>query len=289
MPESAPIIIIKKKAGHGGHHGGAWKVAYADFVTAMMALFIVLWLLNSSKQVQEAVGGYFKDPTGKAKKVGTDQSGSGENFTLTKDNMSELKEELQKEIRKMTNLEKLNKQIEMTVTSEGLRIELLESASGTFFESGSTRPNSNGSELLSLLAQELGGLPNKVSIEGHTDSKPFAGKGDYGNWELSTDRANSARRLMQEKGVRTDQISQVRGYADQRLRNPADPMDPSNRRISLIVQYIVKDETDAGTGAGSATAEQGHEKSGASVPAEATHEKPSPGIPADKNSGTSEP
>ncbi len=87
MEKNRPIIIIKKKGGHGGHHGGAWKVAYADFVTAMMALFIVLWLLNSSKQVQEAVGGYFKDPTGTSKKVGSNLAGSGENFTLTRDNM----------------------------------------------------------------------------------------------------------------------------------------------------------------------------------------------------------
>src|SRR5271163_3455348 len=95
MSVKAPIIVIKKKGGHGGHHGGAWKVAYADFVTAMMALFIVLWLLNSSKQVQEAVGGYFKDPSGTSKKVGTNLVGSGENFNLTKDNMQKLKEELQ--------------------------------------------------------------------------------------------------------------------------------------------------------------------------------------------------
>src|ERR1043165_4629182 len=106
-----PIIIIKKKAGHGGHHGGAWKVAYADFVTAMMALFIVLWLMNSSKQLQEAVGGYFKDPTGTSKKVGTNQTGSGENFSLTRQNMTELKEELQKAVRRMTNFEKLKGQI----------------------------------------------------------------------------------------------------------------------------------------------------------------------------------
>src|SRR5215813_1545218 len=116
--ENRPIIVIKKKGGHGGHHGGAWKVAYADFVTAMMALFIVLWLLNSSKQVQEAVGGYFKDPTGTSKKVGSNQSGSGENFTLTKENMPKLKEELQKAIRQVSNFEKLQKQIEMTVTAE---------------------------------------------------------------------------------------------------------------------------------------------------------------------------
>jgi len=235
---STPPIIIRKKVVHGGHHGGAWKVAYADFVTAMMALFIVLWLMNSSKQVQEAIGGYFKDPSGKSKMVGTDQSGSGDNFTLTKDNMAKLKEQLQKSVRKMNDFDKLRNQIEMTVTAEGLRIELLESASGTFFESGSQQPNDKGKELLVLLAQEMGKLPNRLSIEGHTDSKPFAGKADYGNWELSSDRANAARRLMQENGIRGDQVAQVRGFADQRLRVAKDPLDPSNRRISLIVQYV---------------------------------------------------
>jgi chemotaxis protein MotB len=115
-------IIVKKKRGHGGHHGGAWKVAYADFVTAMMALFIVLWLMNTSKQIQEAVGGYFKVPTGKSKLVGSNMHGSGENFSLSKDNMPKLKEELHKAIRRVTNFEKLSKQIEMTVTAEGLRI-----------------------------------------------------------------------------------------------------------------------------------------------------------------------
>jgi chemotaxis protein MotB len=249
-----PIIIIKKKGGHGGHHGGAWKVAYADFVTAMMALFIVLWLMNSSKQVQEAVGGYFKDPSGTSKMVGTDQQGSGENFTLTKDNMAKLKEQLQKAVRKMDDFDKLKNQIQMTVTAEGLRIELLESAKGTFFQSGSSRPNDDGKALLVLLAQELGKLPNKLSLEGHTDSKPYAKAGEYGNWELSADRANSARRLMQENGVREDQVAQVRGFADQRLRKPGDPMDPSNRRISLIVQYV--DAGPAPAPAGNATEPQ---------------------------------
>jgi chemotaxis protein MotB len=232
-----PIIIVKKKAGHGGHHGGAWKVAYADFVTAMMALFIVLWLMNTSKQLQQAVGGYFKDPSGTSKKVGTDQRGSGENFTLKKEDMSELKEQLQKAVRRMTDFDKLKDQIQMTVTGEGLRIELLESSSGTFFNSGSPTPNADGSQLLVLLAAELGKLPNKLTIEGHTDSKPYSGAGEYGNWELSADRANAARRLMQQNGVRQDQVTQVRGYADQRLR-ASDPLDPSNRRISVIVQYV---------------------------------------------------
>ena len=239
-----PIIIIKKKAGHGGHHGGAWKVAYADFVTAMMALFIVLWLMNSSKQIQVAIGGYFKDPTGTSKKVGSNQSGSGENFTLTKDNMPKLKEELQKAVRQITNFDKLKNQIEMTITSEGLRIELLESSSGTFFDSGKQGLNDDGRELLVALAQELGKLPNHISIEGHTDAKPYASGSDYSNWELSADRANTARRLMQASGVRPDQISQVRGYADQKLRVPHDPLEPSNRRISLIVQYVVKNDED---------------------------------------------
>jgi chemotaxis protein MotB len=233
-----PPIIIKKIVSHGGHHGGALKVAYADFVTAMMALFIVLWLMNSSKQVQEAVGGYFKDPSGTSKMVGTDQRGSSDNFTLTKEDMAKLKEQLQKSVRHLNDFDKLKNQIVMTVTAEGLRIELLESASGTFFESGSPRPNDDCKQLLSLLAQELGKLPNKISVEGHTDSKPYAGSTTYGNWELSTDRANAARRLMQLSGVRADQVAQVRGYADQRLRTPKEPLAPSNRRISLIVQYV---------------------------------------------------
>jgi len=244
MP-TPPIIVIKKKGGHGGHHGGAWKVAYADFVTAMMALFIVLWLLNSSKKIQEAVGGYFKDPTGTANKMGTNQSGSGESFSLTKQNLSELKEQLQKSIRSINDLDKLKKNIEMTVTAEGLRIELLESTNGTFFDSGSAQVNQSGQELLRLLAAELGNVPNKISIEGHTDAKPYGEKANYSNWELSSDRANAARRLMQQSGIRADQVSQVRGFADQRLRNPKDPMEASNRRISIIVQYLAKD-TDSG-------------------------------------------
>ncbi len=246
MSDKRPIIIIKKKVSHGGHHGGAWKVAYADFVTAMMALFIVLWLLNTSQQVQKVIGGYFKDPTGSSKKVGTNQTGSGENFTITKDNMKVLKEQLQKTIKENVDLAKLNKQIEMTVTAEGLRVELLESSKGTFFDQGNAQPTAQGKALLMMLAKELGSLPNKISLEGHTDATPFAGAGGYSNWELSTDRANAARRIIQENGIHADQVSQVRGYADQRLRDPEHPEDPSNRRISMIVQYVMKntDEED---------------------------------------------
>jgi len=240
MARTAPIIIIKKKGGHGGHHGGAWKVAYADFVTAMMALFIVLWLLNSSKQVQEAVGGYFKDPTGTTKQVGSDMRGSGDNFIAKKDNMEELKEQLQKAIREVPHFDKLKNHIDMTVTNEGLRIELTESENGTFFDSGSAKISGDGADLLRAIAAELGKLPNKLAMEGHTDSKPYPAGRNYSNWELSSDRANAARQLMQQAGIHEDQVTQVRGFADQRLRIKNNPLDPGNRRISLIVQYLEK-------------------------------------------------
>lgn len=278
MNKSRPILIIKKKVSHSGHHGGAWKVAYADFVTAMMALFIVLWLLNSSKQIQEAIGGYFKDPTGTSKKVGSNMVGTGDNFILNKDNMPKLKEQLQQSIKQMADFEKLKSHIEMTVTAEGLRIELTESASGTFFESGRPELNGDGKELLVMLAKELGNLPNKLSIEGHTDAKPYAPSATYGNWELSSDRANAARRLMQGTGIRADQVTQVRGFADQRLRKTNDPLDPSNRRISLIVQYLVKpaddDDTTPASGAPQPTAAE--QKSATPKGAEPKQDKPSP-------------
>jgi len=283
MP-TPPIIVIKKKGGHGGHHGGAWKVAYADFVTAMMALFIVLWLMNTSKPIQAAISGYFKDPSGTGKltgsslkgsnESGTSMAGAGEEFKVTKENMGQLKEQLQKSIRSITDLDKLKKNIEMTVTSEGLRIELLESAGGTFFNSGSASLNKSGRELLTLLAAELGEIPNHISVEGHTDAKPFAGKSSYSNWELSADRANAARRLMQQSGLRGDQVSQVRGFADQRLRMAKDPLDPSNRRVSIIVQYFSNNGDEAETSTKDASG--GGEKStaaGGKTESESTEKK----------------
>lgn len=235
MSATAQPIIIKRKGGHAGHHGGAWKVAYADFVTAMMALFIVLWLMNTSKPVQQAIAGYFKDPAGTGKLTGTLQQPTK---TVSKDDMAKVKAELEKAIQQMTNFDKLKDQIKLTVTEEGLRIELLESGKGTFFESGDTDPNGNGRELLMTIAEELGKIPNKISIEGHTDSEPFSGRADYTNWELSVDRANGSRRLMQLHGLRGDQVAQVRGFADQEPREGKTPSDPSNRRITLIVRYL---------------------------------------------------
>jgi chemotaxis protein MotB len=241
MPDEdplAPIIVIRKKAGHAAHHGGAWKVAYADFVTAMMALFIVLWLLSTSEKVQKAVGGYFNDPSGKGKMTGTTVVGSGENIALSKDDMEKLKEKLERAMKTLPKFKDLKDQIQMTVTAEGLRVELMESAKGTFFESGSAHPSEIGKDILAKLSSEMGKLPNNIVIEGHTDSKPFSNNGVYTNWELSTDRANTARRFMEASGLRPDQVKQLRGFADQQLRKPLDPENPSNRRISLIVQYL---------------------------------------------------
>ena len=235
--KTQPIIVIKKKGGHGGHHGGAWKVAYADFVTAMMSLFIVLWLMGSSEKVKKAVAGYFNDPKGTGSLLGTTLTGTGVTIQETStDELQKLKDKLEQEIKARKDLEKLSKQIEITITPEGLRIELLEGKDGTFYEIGSAKLSASGQELLSLLGTELKTLPNSLLIEGHTDSTPYSDDNGYSNWDLSADRANSARRLLQQDGVRTNQVTQVRGYADQMLRVKSNPTDPSKRRISILVK-----------------------------------------------------
>ena len=212
-------------------------MAYADFVTAMMSLFIVLWLMNSSEKVKKAVAGYFNDPKGTASQMGTTMTGTGETVTAADgSDLQKLKEKLEQEIKAKKDLEKLSKQIEITITPEGLRVELLEGKNGTFYESGSARLSDSGQELLGLLAAELKTLPNSLLIEGHTDAAQYSDDRNYSNWELSADRANAARRLLQGDGVRDNQVTQVRGYADQLLRVKANPYDSSNRRISILVK-----------------------------------------------------
>jgi chemotaxis protein MotB len=232
--QNQPIIIIKKKRRaekHGSH--GAWKVAYADFVTAMMSLFIVLWLMNSNKAVQEAVGGYFRDPYGSAKRVGKDIGGG-----IPKQDLTQLKNNLLKALQAMPGFDQLKNQIEITITDEGLRIELIEKPNGTWFENGRSEPQPVLRNVLKVLASQAGRLPNPISIEGHTDSTPFSDSTTYGNWELSTDRANAARRLMENSGLQPGQVVQVRGFADRKLRKPDQPTDPSNRRISILIQFV---------------------------------------------------
>jgi chemotaxis protein MotB len=235
--EPEPIIIIKKVKAHGGHHGGAWKVAYADFVTAMMALFIVLWLLSSSEETKKVVGGYFADPTGSGKLMGTTQAGSGEAIQVAVEDLEKLKQHIEKAMAaEIQDFSALKNNVSITITPEGLRIELLENDQGVFFQSGNAMPSAMGAKVFEELATQLGALPNIVVLEGHTDAKPFGPHNQYSNWELSTDRANSARRLMQVHGLRAEQVAEVRGYADQQLRKPAAPEDASNRRISILVR-----------------------------------------------------
>jgi chemotaxis protein MotB len=281
-PPLRPIYVIKrKKAGHGGHHGGAWKVAYADFVTAMMALFIVLWLMSADEKVKEAISAFFNNPTGPGTQTGSAAAGAGNSIQLTKDDMAKLKEKMEQALKSMPNFRDMKEHVEMTITADGLRIELLETEAGMFFESGRPLPSASGAELLARLAEELGRLPNNLLIEGHTDAKPFAvAGGTYSNWELSTDRANAARRLMEGHGVRVNQVAQVRGFAERQLRHPQDPESAANRRISVIVQYLAgpteagKAPAEAAKGeaakgeAGKAPAEAGKDEAG-KAPAEA--------------------
>ena len=159
-----------------GITAGAWKVAYADFVTAMMSLFIVLWLVSSSDKVKKAVGGYFNDPKGAIKDAGNGARGSGgESVTVKKDDMKKLKDKLEQAVRNSAALQKIKEHVVFTVTNEGLRVELLEGDDSTFFESGSPLPTEFGKDLLRKLAEEIGKLPNKVTVEGHTDSRPYSG------------------------------------------------------------------------------------------------------------------
>jgi chemotaxis protein MotB len=221
-------------------HGGAWKVAYADFVTALMALFIVLWMMNASALVKKSVSGYFKDPRGYSRQLGAGPGNSGETLRLEQATVSSIRKQVQEALQNAPDFQKMRDNIKLSVTGEGLRIDLLESEQGMFFVSGSPAPTAAGARLLSALASEIGKMPNSVIIEGHTDSLPYRNAGPsngYGNWDLSTERANAARRLLTADGVRPQQIVELRGFADQKLMMPGAPDDPRNRRISVVVRF----------------------------------------------------
>jgi len=220
----------------------------------MMALFIVLWLTSADQEVKEAVASFFNNPTGPGKLTGLAAAGAGNSIQLPKDDMAKLREKIQQALAQTPNFRNLKDHVEITITADGLRIELLETEAGMFFESGKAVPTETGAALLARLAEELGKMPNGMLLEGHTDSKPFGGDSGYSNWELSTDRANAARKLMEAHGLRPEQVGQVRGYADRQLRHPDDPSHPSNRRISVIVQYLVPKEQAGAAGAGAAAA-----------------------------------
>ena len=254
MPEGnrhpdIPIIVVRKKnGGHGGHHGGAWKVAYADFVTAMMALFIVLWIVGQSKQVKESIAQYFKDPgafSENTKGGGALESQSanfGERLAddylkRQEEKLKELGDKIMEEMKKTPTISDLAKQIKIEITKEGMRIELIEQSDKVFFDVGTAHLKEDATKVLTIIAAELVKIPNHVIIEGHTDARQYQGTNGYTNYELSADRANSARRVLMKNGLPDTRLDQVAGYADKRLRTPQNPLDVVNRRVSILVRF----------------------------------------------------
>ena len=242
LPEdSAPRVEVRIRSSPSRHSGGAWKVAYADFVTALMALFIVLWMMSASKTVKSSISGYFKDPRAFARAVASRTAANpAGDAAVHRDNMAEIRKQLEDALTALPEFAQLRDHVKFSVTGEGLRIDLLESEQGMFFVSGSPEPTPAGQNLLRVLATETAQLPNRLVIEGHTDARPFRNAGPsagYSNWELATDRANAARRLLHAYGVRPEQVVEVRGYADQQPFNAKDLNDARNRRISVVVRF----------------------------------------------------
>ena len=247
--ENPPRIVKKVKKEHGAH-GGAWKVAYADFVTAMMALFIVLWVMSQSDDVKQQVANYFKNPIGFSDKGKDILQGKSNTFFKTdfskkfepqENEVAALKSMGDKILNDLDSEPKFNNmkgQIKIEIVKEGLRIELLDSAKDLFFEVGTSKLREEAILLLKKIGNELSMLQNKIIIEGHTDARPYSGDGSgYTNFELSADRANSARRALISGKLGDNQIDQVRGYADRRLRDKKDPFNLVNRRIDIIVEF----------------------------------------------------
>jgi len=257
-----PIIIVRKKvSGHGGHHGGAWKVAYADFVTAMMAFFMVMWILGMDENVKNSIEGYFSNPVGykKGYSGGSSPISSGSSPAVVKTNPVSLlnrKQEVEdlektggniKSKLKEAGLAAIGDRIEIVKTNDGLRIELAEGANGQeFFALASAIMTPTMKRTLEVIAQELSPLRNPIIVEGHTDAAQYAGL--YSNWELSADRANAARRSLELAGLNSARIVSVRGMADRELRNPGNPLDPRNRRITILLPFTTRlEETPAAT------------------------------------------
>ncbi len=269
------LVIIKRKqrGGHEAHHGGAWKVAYADFVTAMMAFFMVMWLVNQNEEVKTAVGGYFRDPLGSENVAGVKAEGSagvlsqgtgamdGQDGLLDvpllrgheqekRDpeqehrELAELADAIRRALTQIERFEEIAHLVEVKQSEEGLRIELMESEEGTFFERGSKKLSPVGAGVVRAIAATLGRSKHPLVVEGHTDSLAYAGR-DYSNWDLSTDRANAARRLLAESGVEVGQVKGVRGYAAERPRFPERPEDSRNRRVSVLLPNLARGQAPA--------------------------------------------
>ncbi len=248
------VVIVKKIIqGGGGHHGGSWKVAYADFVTAMMAFFMVMWILGMDDKTKQAIEGYFANPVGYKKGYGAGASPLSTGTTpanvqktqlrmivrsTEQRSFESLKKQIEGKIAASDSLKKMHAVVDVQMTPDGLRIELVETGSGdNYFPSGSAKMKSAMMLALQLIGAELAHIDHPIELEGHTDGAKFGADGDYGNWELSSDRANAARRVLETVGVSKGQIIGVRGYADTKLRVLNEPLASANRRISILLPY----------------------------------------------------
>lgn len=259
-----PIIVKKIKKGGAGHHGGAWKVAFADFMTAMMAFFLVMWLVGQTPEVRQSVAGFFRDPgkfqtegssgvlkgssaiikSNKESNKGIMKSDKKEAMAPSQKEQSQLSltaKKIVEELEKQEAFNRLKKNIKIQLTSEGMRIILNESEdSPAFFEPGSAKLLQKSAIILITIARELGRIDNRIVVEGHTD-RSFGGDKDYTNWELSADRANAARQLMEVSGLYRKQVREVRGFADQFPMIADNPNDARNRRVTIVVLYQARE------------------------------------------------
>ena len=278
MENNQPILVKRVKKVAGGHHGGAWKIAFADFATAMMAFFLVMWLMSSATHEQKkAISGYFQDPIGFTESAspyvidlgGTptpapdrtlnpelkdapdsqeaavdaqqDQAeiDASQAETLAeqveRERLEMLLQELQTKVEKNPELQKFKDQILFEITQDGLRIQIMDAENRPMFDLGSARLQPYFEDILLILADTIKAVPNKISVSGHTDAKPFAGAGDFGNWELSANRANAARRALVAGGYPDESVARVVGYASSALFDRKDPFNPVNRRIDIVV------------------------------------------------------
>lgn len=271
LDKNQPIIVKKIKKGGHGHHGGAWKIAYADFVTAMMAFFLLMWLLAMSTPEQRmAISEYFQHPTattsGSAGTSSTlidfgntidfktsgmgrsaDYSHPGPNQEqppseqdiekkaeeLEQKKLEELKSEIEKAIESNASLQPFKDQLKLEMTEDGLRIEVMDKQNRPMFDLGSAQLQWYMKEILHELAKSLNGVPNQIGIAGHTDARQYSTQKGYSNWELSSDRANASRRELIVGGLNPDKISRVVGMASTSLQDATDPNNPINRRISI--------------------------------------------------------
>lgn len=251
MSQGQPIIIKKIKKGGHGHHGGSWKVAYADFMTSMLALFIVLWVIGQSQKTRQAIAEYFRDPNATPEEIVrrlTEMEGAPKPDPRNPSpfpqanhlELLKLEKRLALALAGMQTDEGRKVTIKIERTDQGLRITLLDRAKAPFFDIGSGNPLPHTSRILRVIGKELSTVSNPVVIEGHTDKRQFQGAG-YGNWELSAERANAARRLLCSGGMQGERVTEVRGYADTRLFHPQMPLDPANRRVTILVRYTRPD------------------------------------------------